>query len=72
MKRDFNKLTAEGGEIIKKHERMDMSLSEATALLEKAEPGSITFTLWDAYRAGVAVGLRISKADGTKGKNCAV
>lgn len=72
MKRDFNKLIAEGGEIIEKHERMDMSLSEATALLEKAEPGNISFTLWDAYRAGVAVGLRISKADGTKGKNCAV
>jgi len=72
MKRDFNKLIAEGGEIIEKHERMDMSLSEATALLEKAEPGNTSFTLWDAYRAGVAVGLRISKADNAKGKNCAV
>ena len=66
MKRDFNKLIAEGGEIIEKHERMDMSLSEATALLEKAEPGNISFTMWDVYRAGVAVGLRISKRNSRK------
>ena len=64
MKRDFNKLIAEGGEIIERHERMDMSLSEATALLEKAEPGNISFALWDAYRAGVAVGARIREKDG--------
>ena len=64
MKRDFNKLIAEGGAMLEKHERMDMSLSEATALLEKAEPGNISFTLWDAYRAGVAVGARIREKDG--------
>ena len=66
MKRDFNKLIAEGGEIIKQHERIDMTLNEATALLEKAEPGNISFTLWDAYRAGVAAGARITKADDTR------
>lgn len=72
MKRNFNKLAAEGGAIIEKHERMDMSLKEATALLETTEPGNVLFTIWDAYRAGIAVGARISKADDTKGKNCAV
>lgn len=61
MKRDFNKLIAEGGQIIKQHERIDMSLDEATALLEAAEPGNVLFTIWDAYRAGVATWARISK-----------
>lgn len=63
MKRDFNKLIAEGGEIIKQHERIDMSLKEATTLLETTEPGNVLFTIWDAYRAGVAIGARISKGD---------
>ena len=64
MKRDFNKLIAEGSAMLEKHERMDMTLSEATALLESAEPGGRAFTLWDAYRAGVAVGARIREKDG--------
>ncbi len=64
MKRDFNKLIAEGGEIIKKHERVDMSLGEATTLLEATEPGNVLFTIWDAYRAGVAIGARIREKDG--------
>ena len=63
MKRDFSKLIAEGSAMLEKHERMDMTLSEATALLEGAEPGGKAFTLWDAYRAGVAIGARISKVD---------
>ena len=63
MKRDFNKLIAEGSAMLEKHERMDMTLSEATALLKGAEPGGRAFTLWDAYRAGVAIGARINKGD---------
>ena len=63
MKRDFSKLIAEGSAMLEKHERMDMTLAEATALLEGAEPGGKAFTLWDAYRAGVAIGARISKGD---------
>lgn len=63
MKRDFNKLVAEGAAIIDKHTRMDMTLSEATELLQAAKPGETAFTLWDAYRAGVAIGARISKGD---------
>ena len=63
MKRDFSKLIAEGSAMLEKHERMDMTLSEATALLKGAEPGGRAFTLWDAYRAGVAIGVRISKGD---------
>ena len=66
MKRDFKKLIAEGDQIIKQHERMDMSLQEARALLEAAEPGNVLFTIWDAYRAGVAAGARITKADDTR------
>lgn len=66
MKRDFNKLIAEGGEIIEKHERIDMSLQEAKTLLEAVEPGNVLSTIWDAYRAGVAAGARISKR-GSKG-----
>lgn len=49
--------------MLEKHERMDMTLSEATALLKGAEPGGRASTLWDAYRAGVAAGVRITKAD---------
>ena len=63
MKRDFSKLIAEGSAMLEKHERMDMTLSEATALLKGAEPGGRAFTLWDAYWAGVAIGARISKGD---------
>lgn len=67
MKRDFHKLIVEGSAMLEKHERMDMTLSEATALLEAAEPGSEAFTLWDAYRAGVAIGARISQGDRSRG-----
>lgn len=63
MKRDFQKLIAEGGRIIKQHERMDMSLDEATTLLEATEPGDVLSTIYDTYRAGVAAGARITKAD---------
>lgn len=63
MKRDFNKLIADGGAMLEKHTRMDMTLSETMTLLEGAESGGRAFTLWDAYRAGVAIGARISKGD---------
>ena len=63
MKRDFNKLIAEGGQIIKQHERIDMTLNEATALIEATEPGNVLFTIWDAYRAGVAAGARITSSE---------
>lgn len=66
MKRDFQKLIAEGDQIIKQHERIDMSLNEATTLLEAPEPGNMLFTIWDAYRAGVAAGARIAKADDSR------
>lgn len=66
MKRDFKKLIAEGGQIIEQHERIDMSLQEARTLLEAAEPGNVLSTIWDAYRAGVAAGARITKADNTR------
>ena len=66
MKRDFQKLIAEGGKIIKQHERMDMSLKEATTLLEATEPGDVLSTIYNAYRAGVAAGARITKADNAK------
>ena len=66
MKRDFQKLIAEGDQIIKQHERIDMSLNEATTLLEATEPGNILFTIWDAYRAGVAAGARTTKADDSR------
>lgn len=66
MKRDFQKLIAEGGRIIKQHERMDMSLDEATTLLEATEPGDVLSTIYDAYRAGVAAGTRITKAGNAK------
>ena len=66
MKRDFQKLIAEGGRIIKQHERIDMTLQECTTLLEATEPGNMLFTIWDAYRAGVAAGARITKADDSR------
>lgn len=66
MKRDFQKLIAEGGQIIKQHERIDMTLQECTTLLEATEPGNMLFTIWDAYRAGVAAGARITKADDSR------
>lgn len=66
MKRDFQKLIAEGDQIINQHERIDMSLNEATTLLEATEPGNMLFTIWDAYRAGVAAGARITKADDSR------
>ena len=66
MKRDFQKLIAEGDQIIKQHERIDMSLNEATTLLEATEPGNMLFTIWDAYRAGVAAGAQITKADDSR------
>lgn len=66
MKRDFQKLIAEGDQIIKQHERIDMSLNEATTLLEATEPGNMLFTIWGAYRAGVAAGARITKADDSR------
>lgn len=66
MKRDFQKLIAEGSKIIKQHERMDMSLQEATTLLEAMEPGDVLSTIYDTYRAGVAAGARITKADNAK------
>lgn len=61
MKRDFNKLIAEGGTMLEKHERMDMTIDEIRTLLDATKPGNLYFTLWDAYRAGVATGARISK-----------
>ena len=66
MKRDFQKLIAEGDRIIKQHERIDMTLEEARKLLETTEPGNVLFTIWDAYRAGVAAGTRITKADDSR------
>ena len=66
MKRDFQKLIAEGDQIIKQHERIDMTLQECTTLLEATEPGNMLFTIWDAYRAGVAAGARITKADDSR------
>ena len=66
MDKDFQKMIAEGGQIIKQHERMDMSLDEATTLLEATEPGDVLSTIYDAYRAGVAAGARITKADKAK------
>lgn len=64
MKRDFNKLIAEGSAMLEKHTRMDMTLSETMTLLEGAESGGRALTLWDAYRAGVAIGARIREKDG--------
>ena len=66
MKRNFQKLIAEGDQIIKQHERIDMTLQECTTLLEATEPGNMLFTIWDAYRAGVAAGARITKADDSR------
>lgn len=70
MKRDFNKLIAEGNAILEKNERMDMLLEEAMTLLETTKPGNMPLAIYDAYRAGVAIGVRISKGDsGRERKN---
>ena len=63
MRRNFRKMINEGAQILEDRPGMDMSLQEADALVASAEPGNMRFSFHDAYCAGVAAGVRISKRD---------
>ena len=71
MKRDSNKLIEEGSAILKKHERMDMDISELVNLIDDLEADNdtgIADTIYHSFLFGVAVGYRICKNRSRKEK----
>ena len=69
--RDMKKQAEKGAEILKKHERADISVIEFYQFeqIAKANPRYMVFDVtFSAFRAGVACGYRLAKADAKKKK----
>lgn len=74
MKRSIERGITEGKQLVKRHERLNMDISELIHFVNEYEAQNstgIADTVYNSFLFGVAIGARISKADRAKGKTCA-